>query len=180
MALTNLVSAFVGIGLIGVIREMISQYVKLRDFVLLPLAHVLQVISIPFPSIAKDIVVLYLIMASSMYYAGAFRFADDLEVFQNDASELEREIRAGATAAGRNPDKLWAKVKFGLEHRVSFYFVRNVISALAWPQKLARNVRQVRAGSYEEVRMLKVFLLRLLAVVAATSVFFLWNYANSL
>jgi hypothetical protein len=180
LASVSLISNLASIGLSGFTLKVIEQYVKFRDSIFSPIIWVLQILKIQMPSGLRDILVIYLLFASAMYYAGLTRHRRDLKEYRTNSMDFENNVKAAALVAGKDPEKVWLTVVGGLTQKSKFLFLRNALNSLLWPQKLTINIIRTVSGNLHERKQTKEFLLRLFAVFCGTFAFFIWNYANSL
>ena len=176
LAVISFIATFFHFGFEGMPEKILAEYIELRDRICMPIEMILESASWRLPSAAKDILILYGILASTMYYVGTRRRTRDMDEYQKNRVEFETEVRQGATRAGKDPDKIWRTVRRGIENPVYFYAVRNLISALIWPRRLFTNLRQVSEGNAEERGMLRMYAVRSVTVLLATGAFFAWAY----
>lgn len=180
ISVTSLISSLFKVGLVGIVLDVVKQYSKFRDALFVPLALLLKPLAITIPFYVKDLFVIYMIFASAMYYTGASRYRQDILSYSKDPDGFEKKVREGACSAGRNEDEVWKTVFTGINSRLQFFSVRNVISSLYWPQKLYINLKRTRKGDNFETEQTRIFVTRLITVAIGTGIFFLWNYASSL
>jgi hypothetical protein len=178
-AIVQLVSKLAGVGLRGVVGEVVGKYSELRDFVLAPLIAVLDALSLNLEPWARDIVALYMVVAASMFYTGAMRFAEDRRQYADDPHRFEFTVRRGALLVGKDPVAVWRRVERGLRSPRD-QVARNVWSSLRWPQMLGKNLSRAARGDVFEKRQTRVFASRVVLVMVGVLTFFCINYVQGL
>lgn len=176
----NLVAKFAGIGLLGIISEIIAQYEALRDFLLAPIVYTALAFHWNMSEEFRDALALYLLLSSSLFYTVSERYRDDQARFRSDPIGFERDVRLAAQISGKDPSRTWDVLERGLRRPWRNGLLRNVASALLWPGKLSKNIiRSVKGNEYEK-RQSWTFTLRLLVVALGVTAFFFVSYFESL